>query len=206
MPRKVSEAEEQFLIMLIRSGVAQRDIERDYGASRTFLRKLAKKIGYQFPRNGIENVGQVCMCASCGRLFRRPRSKVERAKYNLCSDVCRVDYMRADKAGAWKDGSSVRSFSSWIVNQQGYEDWRKAVLERYNYKCAISGRDYDLHCHHIEFKGKEENYGKALDVDNGIILNEEIHKEIHKLAREGLTFEEACEKLKKKYSKENQNG
>ena len=73
---------------------------------------------------------------------------------------------------------------------------------RDNYKCVISGRTDDLRVHHILPKMEGVNPEKALDPDNGITLNREVHEKIHEIIRQGNDFEEAIEIVKMEY----QNG
>jgi hypothetical protein len=101
---------------------------------------LAKQVGHQFPRNGIELKGQLCMCINCSCLFRKPLSRVQRAKRQFCDEECRIDYLKGINHPSWKGGESFRTFSQWVKNQAAFKDWREAVLKRDNYTCQISGR------------------------------------------------------------------
>jgi len=176
---------------------SQYDIERETGLSRPYIRKLARQVGYQFPRNGVEVKGTLCMCAACGSMFRKPPSRVKRAKNQFCSEECRIDWTKGENHGAWIDGRSASSFSRWAANQSEYAYWKEQVLQRGGYKCAISGRTDNLECHHI--KPKATNHEFTFDPDNGMVLNEDVHIEMHKLIREGKSFEESQKILKEKY-------
>ncbi len=206
MPRNVSQAEIHSAIHLMTtpdengSLMGQREIERVTGLSRPYLRKLAKQVGHQFPRNGVEVVGKLCMCANCGAFFRRPPSKVDRAKNNFCDDTCKQIFMKGPNHPSWKHGKTAESFSKWIKNQAAYDVFRNAVLERDGHRCVISGRADDLDVHHIIPKAEKFSPEKALDVSNGITLNKEVHRQIHDLIRDGVDFEEAIKVLKDKYA------
>jgi 5-methylcytosine-specific restriction endonuclease McrA len=200
MPRIVSAAERQRAINLMYDGMGQRDIQKETGLSRPYLRKIAREIGFQFPRNGVEVIGRTCMCTNCGLLFRKPPSKVERAKLQFCDDLCRKAWMKGPNHPSWKTGKTAATFSSWIKNQSGYDKWREAVLERDGHKCQISGRDYNLHIHHILPKAESISPETALDVDNGMTLNEEVHDRIHELIRDGKDFEEAIEAARQEFN------
>ncbi len=208
MPRTISAAEKVELIELILTKLpngqyafGQRDIERQTGVSRPFLRKLAKEVGHQFPRNGKEIQGVLCGCSNCGTLFRKPMSRVQRAKRQFCEEECKLAYMKGSLHPSWKTGKSAASFSLWVKNQKGYKDFVQQVLEKYNHKCWISGRDYDIHVHHILLKS--EHNSEALNPDNGVPLNEEVHIEMHKLIREGFDFETCVAKLKERFGVNN---
>lgn len=190
-------------VELMAQGMGQRDIERETNLSRPYLRKIAKQIGHQFPRNGIEIVGKLCMCANCGSFFRKPPSKAERAKKQFCENECREAYFKGSLHPSWKTGKSANTFSSWVKNQTAYDSWREAVLERDDHKCIISGRTDNLQAHHIMMKAESFSPEKAFDIDNGITLNFDVHQDMHSLMREGFEFDEAVAKLKEKYSNEN---
>lgn len=206
MPRIVSTSEKLNLINLIlekdKTGepkYGQRELEQVTGLSRPYIRKISKELNHQFPRNGIERKGTLFMCTNCGDIKRRPLSKLIRAGNNFCDDNCRIAYQTGPNHPSWKVGSSAKTFSEWVKNQKEYKQWRQEVLARAGFKCEVSGRTENLDCHHI--CEKAINNSKAFDADNGIVLNEEIHIEIHKLTREGKSFEEAIEILREKYGK-----
>jgi hypothetical protein len=163
MPRIVSADEKAHAIKLMTvDNLPQREIERKTGLSRPFLRKLSRQVSYQFPRNGVELVGKLCMCANCGTMFNRAASKVERAKNQFCDTECKLAFMKGPNHPAWKTGASAKSFSSFIKNLAGYEKFRQAVIERDGGKCVISGRTDNLDVHHIEFKREGFSPEKAL--------------------------------------------
>lgn len=200
MPRLIAAAQRQLAIDMMMHGEPQREICRITGLSRPYLRKLAKTVGYQFPRNGIEVVGNLCMCTNCGSFYRRPQSKMNRAKHSFCCEICRIAWQKGSNHPAWKTGDSSRTFSDWVRNQSGYTKWRDTVLERDGHRCVVSGRTDKLHAHHILPKAEGMNPERAFDVSNGITLCEDVHIEIHELIRSGVDFDEALLTLKNKYN------
>ena len=65
-------------------------------------------------------------------------------------------------------------------NYPEYKKFVKEVLERDNYTCQITFKESDrVTVHHIE--GYNWCKDKRTDIDNGIVLNEDIHKFSHKL-------------------------
>src|SRR5688572_27609229 len=85
----------------------QREIERETGLSRPFIRKLAREMGHQFPRNGKEVQGVLCACYNCGSFFRKPLSRVQRAKKQFCEEDCKVAFMKGVNHPSWKTGKSA---------------------------------------------------------------------------------------------------
>lgn len=60
-----------------------------------------------------------------------------------------------------------------------YAEWRTAVFERDGYRCAICGKvGGRLNAHHIKPFARYPDL--RLDIDNGITLCEECHKEVHR--------------------------
>lgn len=61
-----------------------------------------------------------------------------------------------------------------------YWDWKKKVMEIYDNKCAITGKskdDVDLVIHHLY--SADDHSDLAYEVENGIVLTEELHKDFH---------------------------
>src|SRR5687768_5527779 len=101
MPRIVPAAERMRAMRLMNQrdsggnlAMGQRHIELETGLSRPYIRKLAREIGHQFPRNGIEVKGKLCMCSNCGCFFRKPPSRAKRAKNQFCDEYCKVAGMK----------------------------------------------------------------------------------------------------------------
>lgn len=203
MPRKVDTDKMQDAIhYMLDLNMSQREISQRTGLSRPYLRKLAKQLGYQFPRNGLEVVGQICMCANCGSLMRKSPSKIKRVENNFCDITCRTAYFTGPNHPFWKEGKTAKSFSSWITNQADYKVFREEVLKRDGFKCVVSGQSDNLQVHHLLPKSEEYYPEKALDPSNGITLNSNIHIEIHKLIRSGVDFYDAVDHLRQKYGEQ----
>ena len=179
MPRIVSSGEKSVAVQMMLDGVSQREIHRITGLSRPFIRKLSKQVNFQFARNGVEVVGDICICANCQVWFRRSKSKIERANKQFCGDICRKAHATGPNHPSWKHGDSAKTFSTWIVNQSEYKNWREAVLQKDNYSCVISGRSNELEAHHVLPKAEFMSPDKAFDINNGITLNKEVHTRIH---------------------------
>lgn len=205
MPRKVAsgEIEEAISLMTVvdENGdfkYGQREVERMTNLSRPFIRKIAQKINRQFDRNGIEIKGVLCMCYNCGTLFRKAPSKIKRAKNQFCDEYCKLSYMKGPNHPGWKTGKSANTFSSWVKNQAGYQQFREEALNRAGYKCEVSGDTEELDVHHISPKALDQE--SAFDPNNAIVLSKKAHRRIHEIIREGKGFEEAVAKLKEEYN------
>lgn len=64
-------------------------------------------------------------------------------------------------------------------SSKDYQEWRKAVFERDDYKCRLCGRrGCELNAHHIKYWSKSPEY--RFDVNNGITLCKSCHIDYHK--------------------------
>lgn len=78
---------------------------------------------------------------------------------------------------AWKGG--VSAINTLIRQTPEYKIWRKKVFERDNYTCrCCSQYGGDLEAHHIAHFAVHESL--RFDVNNGLTLCVECHKEMHK--------------------------
>ena len=69
-------------------------------------------------------------------------------------------------------------------NNYKYRDWRKNILKRDSYKCTKCGCNIKLNVHHIKEFSK---YPKLrFDLNNGITLCNECHKNLHKRIKSEL--------------------
>lgn len=78
-----------------------------------------------------------------------------------------------------------RQNTKFRFRNPGYKNFVRACFERDNYTCQITGKksNGDIAVHHLN--GYNWDVKNRLNVDNGITLNEEIHKEFHSLYGKG---------------------
>lgn len=83
----------------------------------------------------------------------------------------------------------------------GYVDWVNNVFERDNWTCQTSGKiGYELRAHHLD--GYNWCIEKRLDLNNGITLSDEVHKEFHSIYGNGNnTREQFLEFIEMKYKR-----
>jgi 5-methylcytosine-specific restriction endonuclease McrA len=59
-------------------------------------------------------------------------------------------------------------------------EWRKKIFERDDYTCQITGKKGgDLVAHHLKLYSKHKEL--RFEIDNGVTLNKEFHKFVHKI-------------------------
>ena len=59
-----------------------------------------------------------------------------------------------------------------------YQEWRKNVFKRDNYKCTKCNSEIDLEAHHIKEFSKYKKL--RFDIDNGITLCKMCHRNLHR--------------------------
>ncbi len=113
------------------------------------------------------------ICEQCGTSFEVPPC---RADDRFCSRGCTANWHSGKNHPRWKGGATP--WRKWIMETPQYRIWRRAVFERDNYtcqKCAVRGGD--IQAHHIHPVRDNINTLRIFDVDNGITLCTECHRE-----------------------------
>lgn len=123
-------------------------------------------------------------CNNCGKLFRINDYRFKHQKTFYCNIDCK-------KAKLCKDKKEYSEISHYLRTHDKYDKWRFAIYKRDEYKCVKCGTKSDkLHAHHIkplieivnEYKGNiKEILNSEIfnDINNGITLCPECHKEEH---------------------------
>lgn len=80
--------------------------------------------------------------------------------------------------------------------EKGYKAWRLSLYRKYNYCCDICKKpgDNDLNAHHLE--GYMENPELRTDIENGVCLCENCHKDFHSLYGFGKNTKKQYEEFK----------
>ena len=123
------------------------------------------------------------VCEFCGSEFND-----EHRDSRFCSRECYAGYLKTltgVKSPKWEGGKT--SESKCRRTRAEYKQWRRAVFERDNYTCQKCGkRGGFLEAHHIK---EACNYPELIyDVNNGICLCHECHKETDNYANRAKTM------------------
>lgn len=108
-------------------------------------------------------------CACCGR-ERVSAALTNRQFSQQTKDLMSESaFKRPDRGGRphrWREESK-------------YRVWRRKVLKRNDFKCALSGNTTNLECHHLYGTNK---YGNLIYIpENGIVLEHKYHVKFHEL-------------------------
>lgn len=98
--------------------------------------------------------------------------------YHTQTQEFKDSYLIGEKNRSWKGGVSYLEDRRQNPNEK---QWRRSVYEKDNYTCQACGNDKggNLNAHHIlPYKYYKDS---RFDVDNGITLCEDCHKEFHKI-------------------------
>ncbi len=120
-------------------------------------------------------------CDQCGKEFERWPSRIEKSKNNFCSHRCYSEWMSENIIGEahhnWNP--EITDEERYIGrNYPEYRKWIQDVLTRDNYTCQICGKEHDVEAHHLySYMAYPEH---ALDIDNGLTLCCDHHREFHK--------------------------
>ena len=152
-----------------------------------------KKIELIGENNPLYNRVEV-FCSWCGKPKYVTNSDYMEYETFFCNSECMGDYRR--KEGRDKDYKFNKRKS------QEHTNWRNNVFKRDNYTCIISGQvGNKINAHHIYNYSDNEN--NRFNLDNGVTLAEDIHKEFHSMyGVKNNTLEQFCDFYKYKTGNE----
>ena len=121
----------------------------------------------------LTGVGVFSLTPICGKKFQ---TSTKRNKI-YCSNECRNLAYRernGEQSHFWQGGKTKES--DLLRTSAEYKEWRLAVFTRDNFTCQKCGqRKRDIEAHHIKERCKYPEL--MFDVDNGLTLCHECHKE-----------------------------
>lgn len=139
-------------------------------------------------------------CLICGKEFLASAFEIGRGNGKFCSRKCNGMCNSKNNKGKdnpkWRGG--VSSYVDLIRTSKQYANWRQKIFERDKFTCQKCGRiGGDIHAHHkkrfsvilddikqtfplLSVVDIAANYPDLWDVENGITLCENCHKNEHK--------------------------
>lgn len=145
--------------------------------------------------------GVLIECINCGKIIKVKPIRVKRG-IRFCSNKCRYEYMIGENSSvfgeknpSWKGGITNRYLQ--IRKSFKYRQWRSDVFTRDNYICQACGeiKGGSFNAHHIKSflsimrKYEITTFKEAMkceelwNINNGITLCEDCHKETHEQLR-----------------------
>ena len=120
-------------------------------------------------------------CKKCGKIFR---------SNNMIQDFCSHSCATVGKNNPKYNSNLTDEEREKGRNIEGYKEWRKQVYERDNYTCQCCGEKGhgNLVAHHKNGYNWDKEH--RTDVDNGVTLCEDCHKEFHEIYGKGNNTEE----------------
>lgn len=117
-----------------------------------------------------------CICGECNKEYLDKTKRLLHPNYPGCCKKCaQKRCQRGSNHFNYKKELSDEDRHRTSIPQQ--INWRKSVLKKFNNRCIVTGRDYDLEAHHIE------NYSSCIDkrdnIENGVCMNKIVHRAFH---------------------------
>lgn len=102
------------------------------------------------------------------------------SKYKICYD-CGLDKRSGENAPNYNPDltQEERDLKRNYIGKDNIARWRNSVFERDNYRCVCCGEKGRINAHHKD--GWHWCKERRIDIDNGVTLCEEHHKEFHKI-------------------------
>lgn len=140
-------------------------------------------------------------CPSCGKNVSDLLCAHNR-NHQFCNRKCYANWrkinMVGDKNPAWK-GGKPKSIIASLRDLPEWEEWRKKVFYRDNHTCQkCKERGNSLHAHH--YVPKSVDVSKVFEVDNGITLCKNCHKEVH--SKKDMNYMKCLPKVTNQYTTE----
>ena len=123
-----------------------------------------------------------CNCEMCNKEFTLNKYEYENNNHHFCSKECRQKWLSIFMSGELSPNYNHNKTLEDRLKERKYIEyykWRKQVYKRDNYTCQCCGdnKGHNLVAHHI--LNYSEYKKLRIDVNNGITLCKECHKEFH---------------------------
>lgn len=160
------------------------------------VKKSSKKITCNDECRAISRRSRVSLiCKECGEPFT---AHTHRSDAKFCSHECyhlSLKKLTKEKSINWQGG--ITALNLFIRNSEKYAMWRTSVFKRDMFVCQKCGNTGKLHAHHIKkfsilLKEMKHNlplldpkeaamiYDPFWDIDNGVTMCEDCHRNFHK--------------------------
>ena len=127
---------------------------------------------------------KILFLCSCGRKWKTTPNRVLKGCHCV---ACQHENMKGDKNPSWNPNISQEDREIGIRRflLPNYKNFIKSCFVRDNWTCQITGTPShgDVVVHHIN--GYNWDVKNRTNINNGITLNENIHKEFHKIYGKG---------------------
>lgn len=138
-------------------------------------------------------------CDCCKKEITVPEHKKKKRKNVYCSVKCKNEHN-----GTLYSGVNNPNYINGLSHDyriryrivEGYNQWRKNVMQRDNFTCQLCGdsKGGNLHAHHLD--GYNWAKAKRTEIDNGITLCSTCHTGFHKRYGNGNNTKQQFEKYK----------
>ena len=95
---------------------------------------------------------------------------IDRLEQEIKDNLEMIELLDSKRAEKIKNSSEYQDY----ITSKEWEETRRLIFKKYDYKCAFCGANKNLHVHHITY----ENLGEEKDGDL-VALCSDCHKELH---------------------------
>ena len=151
--------------------------------------RKGKYTGKDNPNFGKFKERFVIQCSYCGTdLEPMTENNIKRNEKHFCKDKdCYAKWISENKIGKNHPNYNPNLTEEDRMGRlyiEGYSDFIKNTFKRDNYTCQCCGQySGKIHAHHLNGYNWDKEH--RTDIDNGIVLCEECHKEFHNLYGRG---------------------
>lgn len=152
------------------------DISRKVGLSATLVKQILVKNNIIIRKN-IRTLGQKASKETIEKLKKRPKYiRTETHKKKMSLIIKGLNRFGSNNPN-WKN-IQIQNYIRERKSKR-YNEWRNKVFKRDSYTCQITNikSKGDIEVHHIE--NFSSNIDKRYDINNGITLQKDIHKQFH---------------------------
>lgn len=148
----------------------------------------------------FKNAKTTFNCDNCNKEATQPQHQYNTSKKHFCSLKCSALYYAPSKSGekAWNWNADLTEEERIFGRDyKEYEHWRNFVFEKYQHTCDICNiKGGDLVAHHLN--GYNWDIENRINVDNGVCLCKNHHKEFHNIYGYGNNTIEQFKEFKNK--------
>jgi len=143
-----------------------------------FIKRGATPLFKEY-KNHMSYLDYICSQPNCNNMHKITYNNLMRG-YNEelhCSEcIMKFNIKRGENHPCWKESLTEEDRQNRLLTP-GFAIWRRNVLNRFERKCIVSGKE-DIIVHHLYNWRDYPQY--RVDINNGVCLTKDLHIEFHR--------------------------